>query len=173
MFLKPSVGVYVTFPQVRYTERKTLSTPLLQDGHLVKEAGITEASTQPTRFCSSLSLRLNRKIRLYMYVCACVCAWVSGMHIAQPFHWVIGTTSKIQLCYIALITSHLHIFLVKPNARKITWEGNKIRGEVWWFGEPESLFFHVRCIRDLTAISSLKYSGINYITEIWCGKWNP
>ena len=168
MFLNRCVGVYVTFPQVRYTECKALSTPLLQVDHLVKEAGITDASTQPTRFCSSLSLRLNRKVRVYMYVCACV----SGMHIAQPFHWVIGTTSKIQLCYIALITSHFHIFLVKPNARKITWEGNKIRGEVWWFGEPESLFFHVCCIRDLTAISSLKYSGINYITEIRCVKWN-
>lgn len=173
MFLNSSSRVHVSIPQVSYQECKTHSTLLLKDDHLVKEAGITAVLAHLTRFYLSLSLRLNRKVRLYMYVCAHVRAWVS-MHAYHPTlplsnrHHIKGSTLLHRFHYQAL--SCFFFFLVKPNTKKITWEGNKI--EVWWFGEPESLLFHACCVRDFSAISSLKYSGINYITEVWCVKWN-
>lgn len=86
---------------------KTHSTLLLKDDHLVKEAGITAVPAHLTRFYLSLSLRLNRKVRLYMYVCAHVRAWVS-MHAYHPTlplsnrHHIKGSTLLHRFHYQAL-----------------------------------------------------------------------
>lgn len=58
-------------------------TLLLKDDHLVKKTHLSVIPAHPTRFCNSLSLRLNRKVRFHMHVCARVWAWVSK-HAHHP-----------------------------------------------------------------------------------------
>lgn len=145
-------------------------TLLLKDDHLVKKAHISVIPAHPTRFCNSLSLRLNRKVRLHMHVCARVWAWVSkhAHHPNLPLNnrrHIKDSALLYSSDYWALSYIYIYI-LVRPNARKITQWGNKIRGEVWWFGGQNHYCFYTCCMRDLTTISSLKYSGINYITEV-------
>ena len=75
--LEPISRSICHLPTSEVCKMQNILTLLLEDDHLVKKAHISVIPAHLTRFCNSLSLRLNRKVRLHMHVCACVWAWVS------------------------------------------------------------------------------------------------